>query len=244
MPGARIYTALSTHQLTRRERAQQSHPPSQQQPSIPAAELARSCARCSDVQEVPHCLTLARRHKALYTSSGLVRPCSALVTTSPGSLLSPAPHGLSTVYTSAQVTSYNMATIVIAPAHQQFLYFTKENLKTSMIKHQRQGKFDCFSLKYPAERGVWITVIRTIRRRRRRHKTSRREILGCWCRCGGSAGRAGLRGAGRCGGRAAHCPCLLSREPQQQPSRREQTVHSEQISRQQPADDQTSRQQR
>ena len=53
--------------------------------------------------------------------------CSALVTTSPGSLLSPAPHGLSTVYT------YIHGHICSLLFTSNFFILREENLKTSLI---------------------------------------------------------------------------------------------------------------
>ena len=116
-------------------------------------------------------------------------PCSELVTTSPGSLLSPSPHGLSTVYTHLHRSHHTWPHLLLLLLDSNFFILREVNLKTSLMLHQRQGKFDCFSLKYPVERRVRITVIGT--NRRRRHRTSRREILWCWC--------AGVVVAVRCG---------------------------------------------
>ena len=92
------------HQLTRHQAAESraiaptittTTQPYLQQHSrqlLATEKLWRRCARCS-VQEAHHCLTLARRHKGLYTSSGLVTGAAAAVGWSPPArALSSLPH--------------------------------------------------------------------------------------------------------------------------------------------------------
>ena len=110
----------------------------------------------------------------------------------PARALSSPPHlmvCLSTVYTHLHRSHHTWQHLLSLLFTSNFFILREQNLKTSLMLHQRRGKFDCFSLKYPVERRVRITVIGTIRRRR--HRTSRREILWCWC--------AGVVVAVRCG---------------------------------------------
>ena len=59
--------------------------------------------------------------------------CSALVTTSPGSLLSPAPHGLSTVYTRLHRSHHTWPHLSSLLFTSNFFILREENLKTSLI---------------------------------------------------------------------------------------------------------------
>ena len=60
-------------------------------------------------------------------------PCSALVTPSPGSLLSPAPHGLSTVYTRLHRSHHTWPHLSSLLFTSNFFILREQNLKTSLI---------------------------------------------------------------------------------------------------------------
>ena len=59
--------------------------------------------------------------------------CSGLVTTSPGSLLSPAPHGLSTVYTRLHRSHHTWPHLSSLLFTSNFFILREQNLKTSLI---------------------------------------------------------------------------------------------------------------